>query len=402
MGKDFFHFEILNKQSVGEQEIEMVERKGKGHPDTLIDGACESVSRNLCKLYLADYGRILHHNVDKGLLVGGRSNPRFGGGEILEPIYVMVAGRATSFVEVDGRIEQIPVGSVALEAIKEHFKRTLRFLDVERHLIVDYRIRQGSSDLRSLVSRSLPLSNDTSVGVGFAPLTPTERLVLETEHYLNSDRLKKELPEVGEDVKVMALRKGKDIDLTIAAAMVSGLVPDKDHYISVVEEVKKRVEDLASKLVENDVKVSVNSADDYEKGIFYLTVTGTSAESGDDGNTGRGNRVNGLITPMREYSIEAAAGKNPINHTGKLFNVLSQMIADDIYKEVKGIKEVYVRMLSKIGSPITIPQMLSVAVIPDGRNVGNMEYEIEAISEDRLSRIGEISEKIVNGEISLY
>ena len=402
MGKDFFHFEILNKQSVGEQEIEMVERKGKGHPDTLIDGACESVSRNLCKLYLADYGRILHHNVDKGLLVGGRSNPRFGGGEILEPIYVMVAGRATSFVEVDGRIEQIPVGSVALEAIKEHFKRTLRFLDVERHLIVDYRIRQGSSDLRSLVSRSLPLSNDTSVGVGFAPLTPTERLVLETEHYLNSDRLKKELPEVGEDVKVMALRKGKDIDLTIAAAMVSGLVPDKDHYISVVEEVKKRVEDLASKLVENNVKVSVNSADDYEKGIFYLTVTGTSAESGDDGNTGRGNRVNGLITPMREYSIEAAAGKNPINHTGKLFNVLSQMIADDIYKEVKGIKEVYVRMLSKIGSPITIPQMLSVAVIPDGRNVGNMEYEIEAISEDRLSRIEEISEKIVNGEISLY
>ncbi len=402
MGKDFFHFEILNKQSVGEQEIEMVERKGKGHPDTLIDGACESVSKSLCKLYLADYGRILHHNVDKGLLVGGRSNPRFGGGEILEPIYVMVAGRATSFVEVDGRIEQIPVGSVALEAIKEHFKRTLRFLDVERHLIVDYRIRQGSSDLRSLVSRSLPLSNDTSVGVGFAPLTPTERLVLETEHYLNSDRLKKELPEVGEDVKVMALRKGKDINLTVAAAMVSGLVPDKDHYISVVEEVKKRVEDLASKLVENDVKVSVNSADDYEKGIFYLTVTGTSAESGDDGNTGRGNRVNGLITPMREYSIEAAAGKNPINHTGKLFNVLSQMIADDIYKEVKGIKEVYVRMLSKIGSPITVPQMLSVAVIPDGRNVGNMEYEIEAISEDRLSRIGEISEKIVNGEISLY
>jgi len=201
---------------------------------------------------------------------------------------------------------------------------------------------------------------------------------------------------------VMALRKGKDINLTVAAAMVSGLVPDKDHYISVVEEVKKRVEDLASKLVENNVKVSVNSADDYEKGVFYLTVTGTSAESGDDGNTGRGNRVNGLITPMREYSIEAAAGKNPINHTGKLFNVLSQMIADDIYKEVKGIKEVYVRMLSKIGSPITVPQMLSVAVIPDGRNVGNMEYEIEAISEDRLSRIGEISEKIVNGEIALY
>lgn len=402
MGKDYFHLEILNRGSIMEQEVEVVERKGKGHPDTLMDGACESVSRNLCKLYLKKYGRILHHNVDKGVLVGGRSNPRFGGGEILEPIYVMVAGRATSFVESNGKVEQIPIGSVALEAVKEHFKRSLRFLDVEKHLIVDYKIRQGSTDLISLMSRSVPLSNDTSVGVGFAPLTPTERLVLKTERYLNSSSLKKELPEIGEDVKVMALRNGKVIDLTVATAMVSSLVPDKDHYISVVEDVRRRVEDLASGLVEGEVRVSVNSGDNYDKGVFYLTITGTSAEAGDDGNTGRGNRANGLITPMREYSMEATAGKNPVNHTGKLFNVLSQLIADDVYREVKDVKEVHVRMLSRIGFPVNIPRMLSVAVIPGLRNPRNIESDVEAIAEDRLSRIKELSDMIIKGEVSLF
>ena len=68
----------------------------------------------------------------------------------------------------------------------------------------------------------------------------------------------------------------------------------------------------------------VNALDDPkasdESGI-YLTVTGLSAEQGDDGEVGRGNRVNGLITPSRAMSLEAAAGKNAVAHVGKLYNL---------------------------------------------------------------------------------
>lgn len=226
-------------------------------------------------------------------------------------------------------------------------------------MVIDYRVGMGSTDLVGVYelgvkATKVPLANDTSIGVGFAPLTDTERLVLETERLLNSREFKAKLPEVGEDVKVMGgLRIGKDVKLTIASAIISSLVKDKDHYINVKEEVKNKVLDLAAKITPNlTVDVTVNAADKPEHGIFYLTVTGTSAEHGDDGATGRGNRANGLITPMRPMTMEATAGKNPVSHIGKLYNVLANRIAERIYGEVKGLKEVYVYLLSQLVSQL--------------------------------------------------
>jgi S-adenosylmethionine synthetase len=337
--------------------------------------------------------------------VGGRSDPIFGGGEVIEPIYVVVAGRATSFVVKDGKMEPIPVGRLAVSSIKKFFKSSMRFLDPEKHIIVDYKIKQGSVDLIHIFEKShgMPLSNDTSIGVGFAPLSPTERLVLETERFLNSEKLKKDIPEIGEDIKVMGLRRGKDISLTIATAMISGLIPDKNHYISVLEDAKKRVEDFSSKITDMNVRLKINPADDYEKGVFYLTVTGTSAEAGDDGNTGRGNRLNGLITPLRQYSMEASAGKNPVNHTGKLFNILARRTADKIYDKVKGIREVYVRLLSCIGNPIDQPQIASVAMIlEEGVSLSCIKTDIESITEEQISQIADLTPLILSGSILLF
>jgi S-adenosylmethionine synthetase len=405
LGSKYFHIEELKGLPISELEVEIVERKGKGHPDSIIDGACEAVSRELSKFYLQEYGTILHHNVDKGLLVGGRSSPRFGGGQIVEPIYIIVAGRATSFVNNHGNIEQIPVGKIAISSIKNFIKSSMRFLDPEQHTIIDYKIKQGSQDLMALreLGEKLPLCNDTSIGVGFAPLTPTEQIVLKTEQMLNSKRFKKELPEIGEDVKVMAFRKGKSVELTVAAATISHLIPDKSHYISVVEETKKKVEDLVSRISELNVNVKVNAADNYEKNVFYLTVTGTSAEAGDDGNTGRGNRLSGLITPMRQYSMEAAAGKNPVNHTGKIFNIIAQKASDRIAKEVNEVKEVYVRLLSRIGVPLDQPQVASVALILDkGKSTSNIKSDVQSIVEQELASVKKITDDILSGKIRLF
>jgi S-adenosylmethionine synthetase len=291
--------------------------------------------------------------------VGGTSNAVFGGGRVIDPIYILVAGRATDIVPFNGKEVRIPVEEISKAAIADYIKGTMRFLDPKKHLRLETMIRQGSPDLISVFLRKkqMPVANDTSVGVGFAPLSQTERTVLEIEKMLNSGKFKKKFPEVGEDVKVMGLRVKNKLTVTVAAAMVSGKIPDASHYESVMGDVRSEVEDLLAK-GSLEANLRLNSGDDPKRGSYYLTVTGTSAEQGDDGNTGRGNRVNGVISPMRQYSMEATAGKNPVNHTGKLFNAVAILAADRIVKEVKGVREAYVRILSRIGNPIDVTNLI--------------------------------------------
>ena len=400
--------EFLQQLPVARREIEFVERKGLGHPDYIADSVAEAVSRELCKVYKDRFGAILHHNVDKVLVVGGQAKPVFGGGEVTHPIYILVSGRATGTVKRNGREEIIPLGAIAVRATKTWLRNNFRFLDPEVHVIVDYRIGRGSVDLVSIYEEGLgrvPNANDTSLGVAFAPFTPTEKLVFETERLLNSKEFKKKLPEVGEDIKVMALRKGNKVHLTIAAAIISSLTPDADHYLSVKEEIRERILDFASKIVNYDVTVDVNTADrpDNPK-TYYLVVTGTSAEHGDDGMTGRGNRVNGLITPMRPMSIEATAGKNPVSHVGKVYNVLAHLIATKIAEEVKDIEEVYVKILSQIGKPIDNPLMLHISIVPSlgAASLGNIRKEAESIAEVYLRNVTKITDMILSDEVTLY
>ncbi|MCX8137461.1 methionine adenosyltransferase [Pyrobaculum aerophilum] len=396
----------VDKTPVAKRLVEIVERKGQGHPDYIADGVAEWVSKYLSKYYLERFGVILHHNVDKTLVVGGQASPRFGGGEILQPIYILVSGRATYEVRTKEGVVKIPLGPIVMQAARDWIKNHFRYLDPDVHVVIDYRIGQGSADLVGIYDlgvRGIPLANDTSVGVGYAPLTPLEELVYKTERLLNSRDFKAKYPEVGEDVKVMGVRVGKEVKLTIGTAMISRLVKDKSHYLSVKDDVKKAVEDLASKIApEYSVEVTINAADKPEHGIFYLTVTGTSAEHGDDGMTGRGNRANGLITPMRSMSLEAAAGKNPVSHVGKIYNVVAQKIADRIYKEVKDVIEVYVEIVSQIGKPINEPKILNIEIIKDGELTGEVKNEVEAIAKEELGRITQVTDLILRGEVSLY
>ncbi len=386
--------------------IEMVERKGVGHPDYIADGIAEAVSRELCRYYIKNYGVILHHNVDKVLVVGGQAKPVFGGGEVLHPIYIVVSGRATYYVRTKEGVDFVPIGTIVLKAAHEWIRANFRYLDPDRHIIVDYRIGQGSADLVGvfeLGKSSIPLANDTSFGVGFAPLSTLERLVLETERMLNSPKVKSELPAVGEDVKVMGLRREKKITLTIAAAIVSRHVKDAGEYVSVKESIKERVLDLASRIAPDyDVEVYVNTADNIEKGIYYLTVTGTSAEHGDDGATGRGNRANGLITPMRPMSLEATAGKNPVNHVGKLYNVLARIIAEKIHKEVGNVKEVYVSLLSQIGRPINDPLVADIEIVPDGKLSLDAKNEAARIAEEELDKVTQVTNLVLEDKVMLF
>jgi S-adenosylmethionine synthetase len=384
---------------IEEQDVEIVERKGIGHPDSIADGLSESVSRSLCKMYLEKYGRILHHNTDECQIVGGQSSPKFGAGAVLEPAQIILVGRATT--EVDG--ERLPYRAVAIKAARDYLKKHCSHLDVDTDVTMECRIGKGSIDLTGLYETQKLLANDTSFGVGFAPLSETERVTLEAEQYING-RLKKSMPEVGEDVKVMACRIKDSINLTVAAAMVGKEIPDKSHYISAIEELRDKVHDHAMHFVNRDIHVDVNTADDYKNNLFYLTVTGLSMENGDDGSVGRGNRANGLITPFRPMSMEATAGKNPVTHVGKMYNILANEIAKDIVHEMKGeITEVHVRILSQIGKPIDEPQTASIQALLSDKTckMGNVKNDIRSIVDDRLKNISDITDKIVKGKVKV-
>lgn len=380
-------------------DVEIVERKGIGHPDSIADGIAEEVSVSLCKEYLKRFGTLMHHNTDQCEVIGGEVKVEFGGGEILRPIEIILSGRATSIVND----ENVPVHEIAIEAARNYIKNSLPHLDIEEGLIVESKIGRGSADLVNVFARNkeIPMANDTSFGVGFAPYTTLENLVLKAEEFLNSKEMKRKYPFIGEDIKVMGLRIKDEIHLTVAMAVISKYINDASEYLAGKEEVLKELIDYLSSLCENKLNIYINTGDN-EKGDkpsdFYLTLTGTSAEMGDDGSVGRGNRVSGLITPYRPMSMEAAAGKNPFNHVGKIYNILAFKIANRIVEEVDNVNNVLVRILSQIGKPIDKPKVASVEIDGDNYN----EQEIKEIVDEELANIKSITQGIIERKFRIF
>jgi S-adenosylmethionine synthetase len=383
---------------VDTQPIEIVERKGKGHPDTVCDRASEDLSINLSRHYLEKFGRVLHHNVDKCILAGGSSDVSFGGGRVTKPIYILLVGRATS--DVGG--VPVPVGEMAVEGTKRWLKEAFRFLDPERDVEIDYRIRPGSVGLVATFEKEIeiPLANDTSIGVSFSPLTETERVVKGVEVYLNSKDVKDAHPYIGEDIKVMGVRVGGEVRLTVAAAFISHMIPSLKDYIEIKKRVASLVSDYCSGITSLRALVDVNTADVLEKEAVYITVTGTSAESGDDGQVGRGNRVGGLITPYRPMSLEATAGKNAISHVGKLYNIAAHGITESL-SSVDGIDEAYCYLVSQIGKPITEPQVVDLKV-RSGLGDAEVKRITEEVVETELRGLPFLWKKVINREFELF
>ena len=168
--------------------MELVERKGSGHPDTLADGVAEAISRAYSRYCLDRFGAILHHNTDKTALLGGAAEVRFGHGEMTAPILVLVNGRITAALGD----QTIPVTDIVTTAVHDYLAQALPLLDVDRWVRVQQRLTHASSpggvvgttsdqqagrqywfaprSLDDLAERRRMFANDTSAGVGYAPL----------------------------------------------------------------------------------------------------------------------------------------------------------------------------------------------------------------------------------------
>jgi S-adenosylmethionine synthetase len=376
-------------------EIEIVERKGIGHPDTICDSIADRFALNLAQYYLKKFNQIFHFNVDKALLVAGETKTKFGGGKILKPMKIFFGDRAT--YKIDD--ENVPIDEILNHSVYDWLKENLRFVS-EKEVEVVNEVKHGSEELTSIFKRKeeyLP-ANDTSALVGYAPLTTLEKSVLELERYLNSKDFKKRFPESGEDIKVMGLREDNNFTFTIAMAFVDRFVKSEDDYFKKKDEIKEEIKNFLKQKFEVKAEVYLNTLDERGKGEegCYLTVTGTSAESADSGEVGRGNRVNGIIALNRPAGSEAAPGKNMISHVGKIYNLLAFDIASKIYEKIR--KHNYVWILSQIGRPVNKPLVISVEV----DNLNKSEEEVvKEIVEKRFETLKDFIKELIEGKFKV-
>jgi S-adenosylmethionine synthetase len=189
--------------------------------------------------------------------------------------------------------------------------------------------------------------------------------------------------------------------------LLSRLISSEEEYFTrkdlIHEEIKAFLDESVN-LGLKKLKAYFNSLDEKKRGLggVYLSLLGTSAEDADSGQVGRGNRVNGLISVNRPMGTEAVAGKNPVSHVGKIYNVLAHKIAKEIYENVEGVREVYVSLLSKIGSPIDKPMMaMAQALLEQGKRLRDIKPKVENIIGRELYNVRSLCLELSEGKYTV-
>jgi S-adenosylmethionine synthetase len=369
--------------------VEFVERKGVGHPDTICDHLAEELARELASEYLAHTGAVQHFNVDKAILAAGSVNVGYGGGEHTRPSRLVLVGKADSLQEW----QPDP------EALAEKYKgKLLELLPDATPEAFNFEVwlNQSSADLASVVTtreEDAPLSNDTSFAAVSLPRSPLEDTVYQVENHLNSAEFRATLP-IGRDIKVMGARVDGESHVTVACPVLARSVSNRSEYDEVVAQLGVAVGRVASEELGPGVDIKINQADQDDSP--YLTLTGTSAEAGDDGQVGRGNRFGGLITPYRPMSLEAAAGKNPAAHVGKTYHAAAADIAHRLAEETD-ISESTIRMLSSIGRSVTNPEAVHIEVVGDVD-----QDQLRSIVNECLADWRGVRDRLIAGYYPLY
>lgn len=393
-------------KNVNDIDFELVERKGVGHPDTICDAIAEIASKNYSKYCIKKFGNPAHHWFDKVMLIGGEADIEYGKGNILKPYTVIFAGKVSYFI---GN-EKIPVENILLDSASEVLENVLTGFDKSKHIIienklVDYqgagrkssRYRPQNSEVLPQLSNENLVSNDTNLVSAYAPLSILESIVLKVERYINGKEFKKINFDTGWDVKVFGTRKQDKYELLVNMPFLANHIESLEKYFLRKSEVEKNILDFLKKNFNVSIKLMMNATD--RNGQAYLTALGSVADTGDVGVVGRGNRMNGLITPMRPMSIEAPAGKNPVDHTGKLYGVLANRIAEKVNKDL-GIPvevHIYTAKETKLIDPDKIIVKLAANDI-NSTTVKSVKLRVESL----VHSVGDISKTLIFEGITMW
>ncbi|MEO3755616.1 methionine adenosyltransferase [Streptomyces sp. B6B3] len=389
----------------------LVERKGLGHPDTLADHLAERLSRVYSQYTRQHFGAVLHHNFDKLALLGGSCEVRYGGGAMRDPVRVLVNGRA-AFRCGDA---DVPVRSLVEEAVRGFFAERLPELD--GRLRIDLNVTQNPSpgavvtdgrdgdrtrwfaprSIEDLRERRTVLANDTSLGTGWAPLNPLESFTTALVNHLSGDsEFTRAHPWCGTDVKLMGYADEDRADIVLAVPQKSAHVPSRAAYLANRETVLAECQLFADRLLPGlRTSFRLNARDIPEKDELYLTLTGSSIESGDEGVVGRGNRVNGLITPLRPMNLEGANGKNPVYHVGKLYNLAANRIAERLADETGSYAEVH--LVSATGQRLDRPWRILVRLADTTVSLD----KVQAIVMETLDDFPGLTDELVSAGVRL-
>ncbi|MCH5586061.1 methionine adenosyltransferase [Shimazuella sp. AN120528] len=397
----------VSKISIEDQPFELVERKGVGHPDTICDAIAERASRYYSGYCFQHFGRVAHHWFDKVMLIGGEATIGFGKGEMIKPYIIIFAGKA-AFAFGN---QKIPVRDILYQAASEVLSEVLTDFDPTKNLEISLQIidhcgpsRKNSryrpmklDDLLSLDDKKR-ISNDCNLLSGYAPLSKLEQMVLSCEKYINGTEFKQANPDTGWDVKVFGSRHEKNFKLLINLPFIAKYISSQSHYVQRKKEVTRQIHEHIYQTFHVIPDISVNPDGD-RTDRPYLTVFGSVADTGDIGVVGRGNRINGLITPMRSMSIEAPAGKNPLDHTGKLYGVLAQRLAEEIYLSLK--KPIEVHIFTSKAAPLHNPDEITVSI----QNWAENQTEkliVEQIIDSHINSVEGITKELIFKGITMW
>lgn len=374
---------VVVRSCVPPDDLVIAECKGVGHPDTLADHLAEQLSRVYSRYTLREFGAVLHHNFDKLALLGGSAEVRYGTGRMVDPVRVLVNGRAARSC---GGVS-IPVEDLIIDAVNAFFRE--RLPELTGHLVIELNVTSTSSpgavlteggspdrgrwfkptSIEDLRERTQLLANDTSLGTGWAPQHDVETFVrMLTEHLSSRGGYRVSHPWCGSDVKVMAYASVEEVAMVLAVPQRCTRVRSRAEYRANKDAVLAECRRLIERdLVAARTRLLINARDILERDELYLTYTGSSIESGDEGVVGRGNRVNGLITPLRPMNLEGANGKNPSYHVGKLYNVAARKIAQRLYEVTGAYAEVH--LISATGQRLNRPWRIVLRLAEGGNEL---------------------------------
>lgn len=325
--------------------IEIVERKGLGHPDSLADGLANAISVSYSKYCLKNFGHVLHHNVDKLYIGGGMFLSKYQETKMVEPIKVVINGR---FSNKFGN-RKINLKTIQEKAVKDYLGMILPSLNLKTDIKIVSNSTQNMPnmnnpywytprDVKDLPEQKKLYANDTAVVVAHSPLTTTEQLTLNLEYFFWSktrSSIKPKYKHYGQDIKVMSIRNKNSINCTICVPVISKYIKSEKDYFSRVAKIEQELQKYANgflKQKEFSAKINVNPSEGNVPKKYILGL-GSCIEGGEEGIVGRGNYYNGLISIFRPSSVEAPFGKNPFYHTGRVLAYVLNKISSRIYSE---------------------------------------------------------------------
>ncbi|WP_157163033.1 methionine adenosyltransferase [Actinoalloteichus spitiensis] len=365
-------FELISEQPFP-RSLEFIEKKGRGHPDSLADALAEIISYTYAAYCIENFGAVLHHYVDKLTLLGGEARATPGRYTQVRKFRILLNGR---FSRSFGG-QEIPVFDIAREAVRNYLPLVLPLVEDNHWEIVDNTNPSSGSSakgwhwwaprgLADLPDVKLRRANDTSLSVANAPHTPLEAAVLKAEHAL-FDQLCL-TGRTGSDVKILASRTGSRLEATACVPVLASAVASRSNYDSI----KDRTRDLLASIFQevpdiDEFELHLNTRDDVAAGDIYLLGLGTALEHGDEGVVGRGNRSNGLISTGSPMSLDAPWGKNPVYFTGRVYDGCARAASNGIWTQVGIPNSVY--LASQNGRPLTDPWRAVVRTPPTDETV---------------------------------